>query len=145
EFSSKEFLIQNDQVLSFNDFIIISRSSPAKSLGLSAIKGGLGIGTDGDVNILNIDLNEIDTNKDYEKVRNSLTNIEFVIKNGIVVKSDDKIDLNSHGKIFWSEGTTEIKDASFILNKKKEFYQKYYSIFYKTLETSIPNELLRKV
>ncbi|MFX1470181.1 MAG: amidohydrolase family protein [Promethearchaeota archaeon] len=145
EFFSKEFLNENDQVLSFNDFVIISRASPAKSLGLSEIKGGLGIGTDGDVNILNIDFGELDTDKDYEIVRESLSNIEYVIKNGIIVKSDDKINLNTHGKIFWSDGTTEIKEPSFVLNKKKEFYQKYYSIFYKTLKTSIPNGFLRKI
>lgn len=145
EFSSKQFLSQNDRVLSFNDFVIISRASPAKSLGLSEIKGNLGIGADGDVNILNIDLGDLNSSKDYEKVVQTLSNMEYVIKEGRVIKSGDIIDLSPQGKIFWSEGKVQITDSSFILNKKKEFYQKYSSVFYKTLKTSMSNEFLRKI
>ena len=134
-----------DDNLTFNEYIIISRSSPARSLGLGEIKGNLGVGADGDVNILDINLNEIDVSRDYEKVKNALKNIEYVIKAGEIIKSHDKIDLNSQGKIFWSEGHSKREDTSLIMKKKKDFYQKYYSIFYDTLKISVDDKYLRKI
>ncbi|MHA1150144.1 MAG: amidohydrolase family protein [Promethearchaeota archaeon] len=145
EFASGEFLKENHGTLSFNEFIIISRASPAKSLGLMEIKGNLGIGADGDLNILDIDIGDLDPKKEYDKIIQTLSNIEYVIKDGKIIKNAEKFDLNPQGKILWSEGMIDFKDSSFILNKKKDFYQKYYSIFYKTLKTSIPSASLRKI
>jgi len=134
-----------DDNLTFNEYIIISRSSPARSLGLGEIKGNLSVGADGDVNILDINLNEIDVSRDYEIVKNGLKNIEYVIKAGEIIKSHDKIDLNFQGKIFWSEGNSSREDTSLIMTKKKEFYRKYYSIFYDTLKISVDDKYLRKI
>ena len=58
-FPSKAFLQSVSNYLTFNDFVIISRASPAKSLGMGKSKGNLGFGADGDLNILNININEI--------------------------------------------------------------------------------------
>ena len=144
DFVRNNKIINNDKELSFNDFIIISRSSPAKSLGIGSIKGNLGKNADGDLNILNLNINEIDTSKEVEKIRKSLENIEYVIKEGKIIKKDDSIDITPNGKIFWSSGISEYKDKSLIMNRKKEFYQKYYSIFYDSLKTSTSNEFLRE-
>jgi len=144
DFVKNNKIINNDKELSFNDFIIISRSSPAKSLGIGSIKGNLGKGADGDLNIINININEINTSKDVEKIRKSLESIEYVIKEGKIIKKDDLIDNTPNGKIFWSSGRFEYKDKQLIMNRKKEFYQKYYSIFYDSLNTSISNEFLRE-
>ena len=144
-FTLNEFLPEPDKVLSFYDFIILSRASPAKSLGLGKIKGNLGIGADADINILDIDLNNIDTDKDFDVIKKSLKNIEYVIKSGEIIKNRDKLDLSHQGKIFWTKGTLKKDDRSIILKQKKDFYQKYYSIFYDSLTTSINNEYLRLI
>jgi len=112
---------------------------------LGQIKGNLGIGADGDINILDIDLHNIDTVKDYDVIKKSLSNIEYVIKSGEIIKYGDKVDLSHQGKIFWTRGTVEKEDRSIILKQKKDFYQKYYSIFYDSLITSINNKYLRLV
>jgi len=138
-------LSSNSKELTFNDFIILTRSSPAKSLGIGSIKGNLGVGADGDLNILNLNLNDIDISKTYENFKSALSNMEYVIKAGEVIKDHEKINLNSSGKIFWASGKTEKEDTKSILARKEDFYQKYYSNFYDSYTTTISSELLRKI
>ena len=136
---------QEEKTLTFNEFIILSRASPAKSLGIDKIKGNLGPGADGDINILDIDFNKIDPEKDHEAVEKALSNIEYVIKGGKIVKQKDKINLEHKGKLFWTSGNIDSDKKESIMRKKREFYNKFYSIFYDTLNVSIENDRLRKV
>ena len=131
--------------LSFSDFIIISRASPAKSIGLNQIKGHLGAGADGDVNILDLNINETDLSNDPEKVYKSFKELDHVIKEGNIVKKGDQVDLSQKGKILWSEGSIDKSTKVMFLNRKAEFYKKYYSIFYDSLNVSIEPGLLRKI
>ncbi|MHA1525918.1 MAG: amidohydrolase family protein [Promethearchaeota archaeon] len=145
EFVKNNSLQKHDESLSFNDFVILSRASPAKSLGLGDIKGNLGIGSEADINILNIDLIETDISQEPEKLKSALNNIEYVLKAGKIIKNNDKIDLTPQGKIFWTEGKSVKEDKTFIMKKKREFYQKYYSIFYDSLKITVENKYLTKI
>jgi formylmethanofuran dehydrogenase subunit A len=145
EFLKQTFLNGNDKVLDFNEFIIITRASPAKSLGLGKIKGSFTPGADGDLNILDIDINQIDPSKDFKLIEKALHNIEYVLKGGQIVKKQDNINLEHSGKIFWTEGKVDKEQREKFMKKKKEFYQKYYSIFYESLENSINEKFLRKI
>ena len=138
-------LSTENKELTFNEFIIISRASPAKSLGLGDIKGNLGLNADADLNILDLNLNEIDLSKDYTLLKKSLETIEYVIKKGEIVKKQNNLNLDYSGSIFWSKGKTKSEDNKLIMNKKKEFYQKYASMFYDSLSVSIEREYLREV
>ncbi len=147
---SKDFLenhplTNDDKTLSFSELICLTRTSPAKSLGLSNIKGNLGLDADGDLNILDMNINEIDLSKDYNTLRNVLQNIEYVIKSGKIVKKQNKFNFSHNGSIFWSNGKVDVKEKDFILSKKKEFYQKYSSVFYDSYKISIDKNLLRRV
>lgn len=145
EFLNDTSLNEITDILTFNDIITITRASPAKSLGISEMKGNISPGADGDVNIIDIDLDEIDISKEYDKVEKSLENIEYVIKGGKIIKKKDKIDLESNGKIFWTEGRTKIDERKKYMEKKKQFYQKYYSTFYENLENTVDEQYLRKI
>ncbi len=145
KFVKNSQLSNNEDVLSFYEYIVISRASPAKSLGLGNIKGGFTPGADGDVNILNINLQDLDLSNDYSKLQNALETMEYVIKNGTIVKKEEILTLDEQGKIFWSEGTIERQDKEKFLAKKREFYQKYYSVFYETLKNDVNEKLLRKI
>jgi len=145
DFLNNSILSGTEDVLSFYDYVIITRASPAKSLGLGHIKGGFTPGADGDVNILNIKIDDVNLSKDYSELQNALVTMDHVIKNGKIVKKEDKFMLNDHGKIFWSEGTIERKEKERFLAKKREFYQKYYSVFYETLKIDVNEKLLRKI
>lgn len=145
DFLKDNSLSSNDKVLTFNDFVILTRSSPAKSLGIGSIKGNLGLGADGDLNVLNLNLNDVDVLKDVETLKKALENIEFVIKSGEIIKNQEIFNMNGSGKIFWASGKAEKEDSKLVLTKKKEFYQKYYSIFYDSYDLTIEKEVLRKI
>ncbi|MGV9205129.1 MAG: amidohydrolase family protein [Promethearchaeia archaeon] len=134
----------SNEQLSFKDYIILTRASPAKSIGLGNIKGTLGMGADGDVNILNVDVANIDLPSEYSQVKNALANIEYVIKNGEIIKKKENIDLTPRGKVFWSERSTD-KARESTLNKKKEFYAKFGAQFYDQFTTKVPENILRKI
>lgn len=143
EFLQKNSLQEDNKILDFYDFVSITRMSPAKSLGLGNIKGNLGLGADGDLNILEININEVDISKDNQSLANALSDIEYVIKAGNIVKKKGDFNLDLNGMIFWSDGN--IERNQFIIGKKEEFYQKYSSMFYSSLKTSIDKAFLRKV
>ena len=145
EFSSGFNIESHKGSLTFNEFVIISRSSPGKSLGLGTYKGNLGIGADGDINILNLKLAKLDIENNYQVLEKELENIEYVIKGGKIIKNGDNIDLNSNGKIFWASGKVEEGEDKFVISKKRDYYQKYYSIFYDTLKVPENEELFRKI
>ncbi len=132
-------------VLSFNEFIILTRSSPAKSLGIGSVKGALGLGADGDLNIIDLNLSETDISKDYETFKSALGNMEYVIKSGKVIKDHENINLNSSGKIFWACGKPKTEKSKSILAKKEDFFQKYSSNFYNSYSTDLNKEILRKI
>jgi len=138
-------LLNDDEVLNFSDLVCLTRASPAKLLGIGSIKGNLGLGADADINILDININEIDLSRDYEKFKKHLENIDFVIKSGKVVKKQNKIDLSVQGSILWSKGKTDLEGRDFIISKKKEFYHKYSSLFYESYRTNVTNKILREI
>ena len=145
EFLKNNTLSNNEKVLNFSDFVCVTRASPAKSLGLANFKGNLGVGADGDLNILDININEIDISKKYEEFRTALSNIDYVIKSGIIIKKQKEFNLNPIGSIFWSNGKSKIKEKDFFMSKKNEFYQKYSSVFYDSYKVSIDTNILRRV
>jgi formylmethanofuran dehydrogenase subunit A len=144
-FLKKNALTSNEKELSFSELICLTRSNPAKILGLGSIKGNLGLNSDADINILDINIKDIDINREYEKVKSSLANIEYVIKSGNIIKNQNKIDMSSSGLILWSEGQVEIDEKNLVLSKKKEFYNKYSSMFYDSYQVSVDSSLLRKI
>lgn len=145
EFLKDNSLTSVEKELSFSDFVVLTRSSPAKSLGIGSIKGNLGLGADGDLNILNLNSNEMESSTDYDKVNSALQNMDYVIKAGTIIKDQDKVNLNVPGKIFWASGKPEKEDTKSILAKKESFYQKYSSNFYDSYKITVNNQLLRKV
>ena len=140
EFLKDNSLTSNSKVLTFNDFVIVTRSSPAKSLGIGDIKGNLGLGANGDLNILDLNLNDTDISKDYESFKSALVNLEYVIKAGEVIKNHENINLNNSGKIFWASGKPETEKSKSILAKKEDFYRKYGSNFYHSYDITAKKE-----
>jgi formylmethanofuran dehydrogenase subunit A len=145
EFLKDCSLIGNDDILSFFEIVEITRVSPAKALGLGSMKGNLGVGADGDLNILTLNLDDLDLTRDTEKFKRAMNNINYVIKSGEIVKKQDVMDLKPNGKIFWSSGKTKEEGKEYVISKKREFYQKYSSIFYDSYKTTVEKKYLRKI
>ena len=145
QFLKQHPIVNNSTEYSFNDLIIITRAGPAKSLGLEDFKGNLGAGADADINILDLNINESKNAKDTKSISKAFENIEYVLKEGNIVKKQDELFPNYPGKILWSNGKTKIEETDKIVNKKKEFYQKYSSVFYDSFDITIKKEILREV
>lgn len=145
EFKQDNPIFSIENIFSINDLIIITRASPAKSLGLGDIKGNLGIGADADINILNINLQEKDSASQIDEIKKAFSDIDTVIKNGIIVKQGEKINLNHKGALYWSKGTVNTQNYEKIMDKKKEFYKKYSSIFYESLKPNTDKIKLIKI
>ena len=56
-------------------------------------EGNLASGSDADLNILDINVNEIDLSEDYKSLSNTLSNIEYVIKAAKIVKNREMFNL----------------------------------------------------
>lgn len=145
EFLKTHSLVSEDQSLSFQDFITITRASPAKSLGISHIKGGLNEGNDGDLNIIDLNPLEINLEKEYKQVRDALNHIEYVIKAGNIIKSKNQFDLAEKGHILWASGKVKKDDVKLLFKRKEEFFQKYNSLFLNSYSVSVSDKILKKV
>ncbi|TFG23968.1 MAG: hypothetical protein EU533_02595 [Promethearchaeota archaeon] len=145
EFLKDNPVSSNNDILSFYEYVTITRASPAKSLGIGQFKGNFGEGADGDLNIIDLNLKDEDIENDYERINEIFSNVKYVIKNGNIIKKDDTLDLSSKGKIFCIDEKIKKDKDAFILKKKKEFYEKYYSSFYDSIKVNIGETLLRKV
>ena len=144
-FLKKHPIASDDQIISFQDYITITRASPAKSLGLSHIKGNLSEGNDGDLNIINLNPQEINQEKDYKQIRDALSHIEYVIKAGRIVKNVDLLDTTEYGHILWASGKVKKEDTKLLYKRKEEFFQKYNSLFLKSYSIPINDSKLRKI
>ncbi len=144
-FITNHTLSNEEKSLSFSEFVTITRSSPAKSLGLGKIKGNLGIGADADINILDINIDNVDISKSYETLKIALQSLDYVIKAGEIVKNHNKIDLSLNGLIFWSSGKPNTEERESVLSRKRDFYQKYSSLFYNSTKCSVEAHVLRKI
>ena len=145
KFRNESELRSNNKELNFTEIVSITRVSPAKSLGMGSIKGNLSIGADGDINVLDLNLEKTDITKDFNQFNRAFSNIEYVIKSGEIVKKQDTIDFSLKGSIFWSEGKAKVENEDLIMSKKKDFYQKYSSLFYDSYKTTVEEKFLRKI
>lgn len=83
----------------------VTRATAAKLLGLSAIKGHLGPGADGDVAIY--DLTPGERNPDI--VEHAFSSAAFTIKDGEVVVKDGQVIAQPEGRTLWTDATGLIK------------------------------------
>ncbi|MHA1932962.1 MAG: amidohydrolase family protein, partial [Promethearchaeota archaeon] len=145
QFQKQNSLVSSELELSFSELVSLTRATPAKLLGLGGIKGTLSSGTDADINILDINIEDVSLSKEYDKLKSALSNIEYVIKSGKIIKKKNKMDMTSNGLIFWSQGQVKSEEKNLVMSKKKEFYNKYSSIFYDSYQVSVNKNILRKI
>jgi formylmethanofuran dehydrogenase subunit A len=74
-----------------------------------------------------------------------LSHIEYVIKEGNIIKNADLVDTVQSGHIFWASGKVKKEDTKLLLKRKEEFFQKYNSLFLKSYSNSITSSKLRKI
>jgi len=88
-----------DRELTLFEIAQMTRSGPAKSLGLGSTYGGLAPGMSGDVGIF--DLNYKNMPSDAEKIEAAFQQAAYFIKNGEVIVKDGEVVSHGHKKTVW--------------------------------------------
>jgi len=109
-----------DRELTLYEIAQMTRSGPAKCLGLSNIYGGLSPGLDGSVAVF--DLNYKNMPKDPEKIESAFLRAACFIKSGEVVVKDGEVTGHGHKKTVWvnvkmPENPQVTRDVSEAFNK----------------------------
>ena len=106
------------------DIIRMSRSSPARILGLNN-KGHLGVGADADIAIYDINPADYSSN-DYRSLLNALSRPYYTIKNGVVVSKEGEIVDSPWGKTMWVDASA--KTTTEIIEPELREYFNYYTV-----------------
>ncbi|MGB8219832.1 MAG: formylmethanofuran dehydrogenase subunit A [Methanoregula sp.] len=88
-----------DRELTLFEIAQMTRSGPAKCLGLGNTYGGLAPGMNGDVGIF--DLNFKNMPSDAEKIETAFQRAAYFIKNGEVIVKDGEVVSHGHKKTVW--------------------------------------------
>ncbi len=112
-------LLSLDIERSFYDIVKMTRSTPAKILGLKN-KGTLRIGADADIAIYPFNCNEV---RDEELLK-SLERTAYTIKSGEIVVKDGEIVSDIWGKTFWVKVNSERE----IIEEELNDVFKYYTV-----------------
>jgi formylmethanofuran dehydrogenase subunit A len=88
-----------DRELTLYEIAQMTRSGPAKCLGLGNTYGGLAPGMNGDVGIF--DINYKNMPSDVEKIETAFQRAAYFIKNGEVIVKDGEVVSHGHKKTVW--------------------------------------------
>jgi len=113
-----------DREITFYELAQMTRAGPAKSLGLSAICGGLKPGMEADVAVYNINPDKPIANPD--DIEKAFSRCAAVFKSGVQVVSNGEIVNNGHKRTLWVDVKT--KENAQVKRDISEKFVKYYSV-----------------
>jgi formylmethanofuran dehydrogenase subunit A len=118
-----------DREYSFMEIAQVTRSTPAKVLGLSETKGHLGVGADADVAIYSFNPETQDQSADYRALEAAFQRAAFVLKDGqLVVRDGAVINPTLRGRTYWVDTMLdEIVYNEVVADVERKFKQ-YYSV-----------------
>ncbi|EKQ52802.1 MAG: formylmethanofuran dehydrogenase, subunit A [Methanobacterium sp. Maddingley MBC34] len=118
-----------DKEYSFYEIAQVTRSTPAKVLGLSETKGHLGVGADADVAIYNFNPEVQDQSADYVALEAALQNSAYVLKDGnIIVRDGNVVSEGTHGRTYWINSLYDGELEKQVESEVEKVFKKYYSV-----------------
>ncbi|MDY6965020.1 MAG: formylmethanofuran dehydrogenase subunit A [Halobacteriota archaeon] len=118
-----------DRELDWNDIAVMTRSGPAKILGLDKFgKGHIGVGADADIAIYNIMPEEVDPSVDYAMIEDALSYTAYTIKGGEIVVKDKEIVSVPTGRTFFVDPEVDKSLTDAMLPDLEEKFKEYYSV-----------------
>ena len=121
---SATYLAEIDREISLYELAQMTRSGPARALGLSKDYGGLAPGMNADIAIYNIDPNNFPTTgADIEK---AFANVAYLFKDGKICVEEGKIVDMGHKQTFWVDA--KVNENKQVMHDIKEKFLKYYSL-----------------
>jgi formylmethanofuran dehydrogenase subunit A len=118
-----------DREYDFNDIATVTRSAPAKILGMDD-RGHLGVGANADVAVYDIEPDNFDPSKaaNASIVEKAFGNALYTIKDGRILVKDGEIVKVVPSKHLWSNVEGYESEEQRILNKIMPQFNKYYSV-----------------
>lgn len=118
-----------DREYSFLEIAQITRSTPAKVLGLSDTKGHLGVGADADVAIYNFNPETQDPSVDYRTLEAAFQHAAYVFKDGqIVVKDGTVTNPTLRGRSYWVDTSVDETIYNEVVANVEKTFKQYYSV-----------------
>jgi formylmethanofuran dehydrogenase subunit A len=113
-----------DREITLYELAQMTRAGPAKSLGLSAMCGGLKPGMDADVAVYNFNPDKPVANPD--DIEKAFSRCAAVFKSGVQVVSNGDIVSNGHKRTIWVNA--KVKENPQVMRDINEKFIKYYSM-----------------
>lgn len=118
-----------DREYSLSEIVQITRSTPAKVLGLSDTKGHLGVGADADVAIYDLNPETQDLSTDYMAIEEAFAHASYVLKDGeLAVRDGNVVNTKLHGRTYWVDTQVEETIYNEVLADVEKKFKQYYSV-----------------
>ncbi|MDO9043759.1 MAG: formylmethanofuran dehydrogenase subunit A [Methanobacteriaceae archaeon] len=118
-----------DREYSLYEIAQVTRSTPAKVLGLSDTKGHLGVGADADISIYDLNPETMDLAAEYMTVEKKFQKASYLLKDGeFAVKDGEVVNTDLKGRTFWADTQIEPDLYKNVLADIEKQFVKYYSI-----------------
>ncbi len=124
----KALLPSIDREYTLGEIAIATRSGQAKSLGLKS-KGHLGVGSDADIAIYDLNPEKADLAKHPAVIQHAFQNAAYTIKDGKIVVKKGKVVKSVNGKTYW----VNVKASPSLLEMQPELqkiFEEYYTVAY---------------
>jgi formylmethanofuran dehydrogenase subunit A len=111
--------------LSLYEIAAMTRSGPARSLGLEKSKGHLGVGADADIAVYDFNAKAVDASQNPAVVEKAFSSAEYTIKGGdIVVLNGDVVALTNSKQTVWTDadGFNNQQVIDDVVDKFLKFY-----------------------
>ncbi|MHA1835458.1 MAG: hypothetical protein ACTSYQ_00775, partial [Candidatus Odinarchaeia archaeon] len=106
------------------EIAIITRSAPARTLGLSKTTG-FKVGNPANLVIYNLDIEKLDCSKDYIRVIKGFSSSDLTIKNGKIIIKNGVITNEIYGCTYFNGEKKEDYDINTMIEK---YFSQYYTI-----------------
>lgn len=118
-----------DREYSLSEIAQITRSTPAKVLGLSDTKGHLGVGADADISIYDLNPETTDLTKDYMSIEAAFEKASLVLKDGETAVIDGiVVNTGLRGRTYWANTQVEKTLYDEVLADVEKKFKQYYSV-----------------
>jgi formylmethanofuran dehydrogenase subunit A len=124
---NRSLLSSIDRELGFYEIAVVTRAGQAKALGLKN-KGHLGVGTDADVAIYDINPETTDPSKKYKTLRRAFKNAAYTIKHGKIVAKNGEILKHVEGATMWLD--VKVSNPIEITDEMKRRFKEYWTVEY---------------
>jgi len=143
--NSRAILGSIDRERDFYEICVMTRSGPAKALGLHRYgKGHLGVGADADIAIYDIDPRDVDPSEEHNRILKAFKHTFYTIKGGEIVSRDKEIVSQPDGRTIWCNPVIRDEEFERIRRRvERKFYLNYTVSLsnYPVFDEYVPNPM----